>query len=56
LATRIAAIEAYLSAHNANPKPFVWTKTAKVIPEKDARARAKLQAVKAGNQALGSEH
>jgi transposase len=56
VAELIAAIEAYLSAHNANPKPFVWTKTAKVILEKDARARAKLNAVKAGYQALESEH
>jgi transposase len=52
VADLITAIEAYLSAHNANPKPFVWTKTAEVILEKDARARAKLQAVKTGNQAL----
>jgi hypothetical protein len=43
VAELIAAIEDYLSAHNANPKPFVWTKTAKVILEKHARARAKLQ-------------
>jgi len=56
VAELIAAIEAYLSAHNANPKPFIWTKTAKVILEKDARARAKLQAVKTGNQTLESEH
>jgi transposase len=26
-----AAINAYLAEHNANPKPFVWTKTAEVI-------------------------
>lgn len=25
-----AAIEGYLLRHNANPKPFVWTKSAKV--------------------------
>jgi transposase len=56
VADLIAAIEAYLSAHNADPKPFIWTKTAKVILEKDARARAKLQTVKTGNQALESEH
>jgi transposase len=56
VAELITAIEAYLSAHNASPKPFVWTKTAKVILEKDARARAKLQRVKTGNQALESEH
>jgi len=56
VAELITAIEDYLSAHNANPKPFVWTKTAKVILEKHTRARAKLQAVKTGNQALDSEH
>ena len=26
-----AAIKAYLAEHNANPKPFVWTKTAHAI-------------------------
>ena len=51
VAELITAIEDYLSAHNAN----VWTKTAKVILEKHARARAKLQTV-TGNQALDSEH
>jgi hypothetical protein len=30
-----AAILDYLSAHNANPKPFVWTKNADVILEKN---------------------
>lgn len=52
----IAAIEDYLAKHNANPKPFVWTKAAQVILAKNARARAKLQAVKVGNQALVSGH
>jgi hypothetical protein len=56
VAELITAIEDYLSAHKANPKPFVWTKTAKVILEKHARDRAKLQAAKTGNQALDSEH
>jgi hypothetical protein len=50
VAELIVAIEAYLSVHNADPKPFIWTKTAKVILEKAARARAKLQAVKAGTK------
>ena len=27
------AIEEYLSAHNANPKPFIWTKSADQILE-----------------------
>jgi hypothetical protein len=26
-----AAINAYLAEHNANPKPFVWTKSAEAI-------------------------
>jgi hypothetical protein len=26
-----AAINAYLAEHNANPKPFLWTKTAEAI-------------------------
>jgi hypothetical protein len=26
-----AAINAYLAEHNANPKPFVWTKSADAI-------------------------
>ena len=49
VAELITAIEDYLSDHNANPKPFVWTKPAKVILDKYARARAKLLAVKTGN-------
>src|SRR4030081_1487823 len=51
-----AAIQDYLSVHNANPKPFVWTKTADVILEKERRALDALEAVKAGYQALESEH
>jgi hypothetical protein len=29
-----AAIHAYLAEHDANPKPFVWTKSADAIPAK----------------------
>ena len=29
----ITAIEAYLNAHNNDPKPFVWTATAEESPE-----------------------
>jgi transposase len=50
-----AAIEDYLAKHNADPKPFVWTKTADVIIAKTTRARAVLEAVIVGNQALESE-
>ena len=39
----IASIEAYLNAHNADPKPYVWTATAESILAKLQRARTKLQ-------------
>jgi hypothetical protein len=32
-----AAIHDYLDHHNANPKPFVWTKTAAVVLAKERR-------------------
>src|SRR5271166_3866090 len=51
-----AAIHDYLAKNNASPKPFVWTKTADIILEKNERARAVLSAVKSGSQALESEH
>ncbi len=41
----IAKIEDYLTAHNDNPKPFVWTATADDILAKVARGRVALQAV-----------
>jgi len=41
----IASIEAYLNAHNADPKPYVWTATAESILAKVQRARTKLQQV-----------
>lgn len=51
-----AAIDDYLLRHNADPQPFVWTKTADVILEKERRALDVLEAVKSGYQALESEH
>lgn len=38
----IAAIEAYVTAHNDDPKPFVWRKTVDEILAKVGRARAAL--------------
>jgi transposase len=38
----IAAIEAYLAAHNNDPKPFVWTASANEILEKVRRGRVAL--------------
>jgi len=45
-----AAITDYLGKHNANPKPFKWTATADSILQKNARARAVLEKVKAGTK------
>jgi len=41
----IESIEEYLNAHNADPKPYVWTATAESILAKVQRARTKLQHV-----------
>lgn len=41
----VAAIEKYLNAKNADPKPFVWTATAEDILEKVRRGRVALQAI-----------
>jgi transposase len=51
-----AAIQDYLDHHNADPKPFVWTKTADAILEKVARARKALEKATQGNQASESVH
>jgi len=40
----IASIEAYLDAHNDDPKPYLWTATAEGILAKVARGRVALQA------------
>jgi transposase len=50
------AIHDYLAQRNADPKPFVWTKTADAILVKERRAHDALDAVKARYQALDSEH
>jgi len=38
----IAAIEEYMTYHNQDPKPFIWTKTSRDILEKVTRARQAL--------------
>ena len=50
------AIHKYLDLHNANPKPFVWTKTADAILTKQRRALDALEVVKNRYQASDSEH
>jgi transposase len=41
----IAAIQAFLEAHNADPRPFVWTAKAEEIIAKVQRGRAPLNAI-----------
>ena len=41
----VAAIEAFLAAHNQDPKPFVWTAKAEDIIAKVRRGRAALNAI-----------
>jgi len=43
----IVAIEAYLAAHNNDPKPFVWTPSADEILEKVRRGRVALERITA---------
>jgi transposase len=50
------AIHDYLDRHNADPRPFVWTKSAEVILDKERRALDAFEAIKAGNQPSHSEH
>ena len=50
------AIDDYLLRHNAAAKPYVWTKTAEVILDKERRALDKLEAIKSGYQPSDSEH
>ena len=50
------AIHDYLAQHNADPTPFVWTKTADTILAKERRALDAFDAVKARYQAWNSEH
>ena len=50
------AIHDYLDSHTADPKPFVWAKSAEVILEEERRALDAFEAIKAGNQPSDSEH
>jgi len=38
----VTAIDAYIAHHNTQPKPFIWTKTARDILQKVIRANARL--------------
>ena len=50
------AIHDYLDHHNADPKPFVWTKTADTVLAKERLALERLEQIKSGNQVTKSEH
>jgi hypothetical protein len=41
----IMAVEGYLDRHNQNPKPFIWTASARDILEKVTRARKAIEKV-----------
>ena len=41
----VTAIELFMLAHNENPKPFIWTASARDILEKVMRAKTKLNTV-----------
>jgi transposase len=43
----ISAIEAYLAAHNSDPKPFIWTASAESILAKVQRGRVALEQITA---------
>jgi hypothetical protein len=38
----VAAIDEYIAHHNTNPKPFIWTKSARDILQKVIRANSRL--------------
>jgi transposase len=50
------AIHDYLDRHNADPKPFVWSKSADVVLQKERRALDALEAISGRYQASESEH
>jgi len=40
----VNAIDEYIPHHNTNPKPFIWTKSARDILQKVIRANSRLSA------------
>ena len=42
VAELVAAIDGYIAHHNINPKPFIWTKSARDILQKVIRANSRL--------------
>ena len=46
----VTAIDDYIAHHNINPKPFIWTKSARDILQKVIRANSRLSSIQ--NEAL----
>ncbi len=46
----VQAIDEYVAHHNINPKPFIWTKSARDILQKVIRANSRLSSKQ--NEAL----
>ncbi len=46
----VTAIDDYIEHHNTNPKPFIWTKSARYILQKVIRANSRLSSKQ--NEAL----
>ena len=44
----VAAIDEYVAHHNTNPKPFIWTKSARDILQKVIRANSRLSSKQNG--------
>ena len=44
----VTAIDDYVAHHNTDPKPFIWTKSARDILQKVIRANARLSSKKNG--------
>ncbi|RZL96725.1 MAG: IS630 family transposase, partial [Variovorax sp.] len=44
----VAAIDEYVAHHNTNPKPFIWTNSARDILQKVIRAKRRLSAKQNG--------
>ena len=42
VAELVAAIDGYVAHHNTNPKPFIWTASARDILQKVIRANSRL--------------
>ncbi|MEP6606495.1 MAG: hypothetical protein ABJA60_10325 [Nitrosospira sp.] len=52
----IVAIDAYIAHHNANPKPFIWTTSARDILQEVIRANSRLSPKQNAPLHRGAKH